>query len=126
MGVAQIREVLTDGQADSGTITFLLDDDTGGPIEAVQYLQDETAPPVLPVRNTWAKIIGSLKAGRDQNMLKVFMMRPVQSTPEIHAHLLEMAVLPLRMARLQGQAAALAQASLSSFFQSPARKINPG
>ena len=56
--VAQIREVLTDGQADSGTITFLLDDDTGGPIEAVQYLQDETARPVVPLRNTWAKIIG--------------------------------------------------------------------
>ena len=41
-------------------------------------------------------IAGSLKAGRDENMLKVFMIRPVKSTPEIHAHLLEMAILPVR------------------------------
>ena len=54
--VAQIRDVFTDGQADSDTVTFKLDDDTGN-IEAVQYLQDG-APPVVPVRNTWVKIIG--------------------------------------------------------------------
>ena len=55
--VAQIRDVaLTDVQTGSNTVTFLLDDDTGS-IEAVQYLQDDV-PPVLPVRNTWAKIVG--------------------------------------------------------------------
>ena len=56
--VAQIRDVaLTDVQTGSNTVTFLLDDDTGS-IEAVQYLQDDV-PPVLPVRNTWAKIVGN-------------------------------------------------------------------
>ena len=55
--VAQIRDVFTDdAQSDSRSVTFVLDDDTGS-IQAVQYLQDET-PPVVPVRNTWAKIIG--------------------------------------------------------------------
>ena len=109
--VAQIRDVFTDdAQSDSRSVTFVLDDDTGS-IQAVQYLQDET-PPVVPVRNTWAKIIGinvlqisislflslagPLKTGRDQNMLTVFLVRPVESNHEINAHLLELAVLPLR------------------------------
>ena len=54
--VAQIRDVVRGGETDSNTLTFLLEDDTGS-LEAVQYLQDD-APPVVPVRNTWAKIIG--------------------------------------------------------------------
>ena len=54
--VAQIRDVFTDDQDDSNTLTFKLDDDTGN-IEGVQYLQDEV-PPVVPLRNTWVKIIG--------------------------------------------------------------------
>ena len=74
-------------------------------------------------------LAGPLKTGRDQNMLTVFLVRPVESNHEINAHLLELAVLPLRMARLQGQAAALAQASFSNFYQAAASKkgfANPG
>ena len=52
--VAQIRDVLSGSDADSTTRTFLLEDDSGR-LEAVQYLQEES---VLPVLNTWAKIIG--------------------------------------------------------------------
>ena len=40
--------------------------------------------------------VGSLKAGRDQNMLTVLMVRQVESQHEMNAHLLEMAVLPVR------------------------------
>ena len=56
--VAQVRQVMQGGETDSNSLTFLLDDETGR-LEAVQYLQDET-PPVAPVRNTWAKIIGEI------------------------------------------------------------------
>ena len=60
---------------------------------------------------------GALKIGPDHNMVKVYNLRPVQSTHEVAAHYLEVAVFPVRMARLQSKAASTAQASFRSFFQ---------
>ena len=44
-------------------------------------------------------------------MLKVYQMRLVQSTAEVDAHQLEMVLLPVRMGRMQTQAAVRAKAT---------------
>ena len=62
-------------------------------------------------------IPGALKIGPEENMVKVYKLWPVQSMLEVDAHHLEMAVLPLRMAKYRDQAASLAQNSFNSFFQ---------
>ena len=50
-------------------------------------------------------------------MVKAYKVWPVQNIHEINAHYLEMAVLPLKMAKYRDQAAHLAQMSFNSFFQ---------
>ena len=54
-------------------------------------------------------------------MLKVYQMRLVQSTAEVDAHQLEMALLPVRMGRMQTKAAARAKATFDSLntFKAP-------
>ena len=54
-------------------------------------------------------------------MLKVYQMRLVQSTAEVDAHQLEMALLPVRMGRMQTKAAARAKATFDSLntFKTP-------
>ena len=65
--VAQLRQMDTGNLPQS--LSFTLDDDTGR-VEAIQYLTEEEDVS-LPANNTMIQVIGSLKIGPDQNMLKV-------------------------------------------------------
>ena len=94
--VAQLRQMDTANLPQS--LSYTLDDDTGR-VEAIQYLTEEEDVS-LPANNTMIQVIGSLKIGPDHNMLKVFQLRQTLTRAEADAHLLEIALLPVRMRRM--------------------------
>jgi len=102
--VVQVKQVT---RTETG-ISYMVDDDTGR-IEAVHYVESEVAPAQL---NTFVRLFGLLKCGREQNMITVYKLFPVLDRQERDAHLLALVVLPLRLQRL-----AAGQARLVSTLQ---------
>ena len=64
-------------------------------------------------RNTFVKIIGVLKSGREQNMVTVYRLSDIQDMNEVMAHHLQLVVTPLHIRRQQTMAASVAQVSLT-------------
>ena len=106
--VGQVRQI-SQGNL---SYSYLVEDDSGR-IEAVHYIDDEDGSPPTVVPNTFVKIIGVLKCGREQNMLTVYKLTRITDMAEVTAHKLELIVLPLRAARHQAMAAMAAQASFN-------------
>jgi len=102
--VAQVRQI---EKGDLST-SYLIEDDTGR-MEAIHY-HEETTPVAKP--NTFVKITGALKPGRDRNMVTVYRLDSIRDMNEVVAHQLELTATPLRISRLQTLAATLAHASL--------------
>ena len=65
--VVQIRQVM---KGDTN-IAYLVEDDTGR-MEAVHYHDEST---VAAIANTFVKIIGVLKTGREQNMVTIYRLK---------------------------------------------------
>ena len=66
------------------SVSYMVDDDTGR-IEAVHYVESEVDPAKL---NTFVRLFGLLKCGREQNMITVYKLFPVLDRQERDAHLL--------------------------------------
>ena len=62
--VVQVRQVIKDDVS----INYTVEDDTGR-TEAVYYLNDDNTVPAIS--NTFVKIVGVLKTGREKNMVTV-------------------------------------------------------
>ena len=95
------------------SISYMVEDDTGR-MEAVHYHEESTIP---ALRNTFVKIIGVLKSGREQNMVTVYRLSTIQDMNEVMAHQLELVVTPLRIKKQQQMAAGVAHASLMGMTQ---------
>ena len=87
--VVQVRQVV---KGDTN-ISYLVEDDTGR-IEAVHYHEEGTVP---ALRNTFVKIIGVMKSGREQNMITIYRVSTIMDMNEVTAHQLELVVTPLRI-----------------------------
>jgi len=117
--VVQVRQVVIG----DNSFNYLVDDDTGS-IEAVHYKEESTMP---AVRNTFVKIIGAMKPGREQNMVTVYRMFTIRDMDEVAAHRLALVATPLRIMRQQAIAANMAQASLAGIgFTQPNVHIAKG
>ena len=103
--VVQFRQVV---KGDT-SISYMVEDDTGR-MEAVHYHDERTIP---AMKNTFVKIVGVLKTGREQNMVTVYRLSAITDMDEVTAHQLELVVTPLRIMRQQKMAAGIAHASLA-------------
>ena len=103
--VVQVRQVVNGDSC----ISYMVEDDSGR-IEAMHYVEEGTVP---AFRNTFVKIIGVLKSGREQNMVTVYRLSTIQDMNEVMAHQLQLVVTPLHIRRQQTMAASAAQASLT-------------
>lgn len=101
--VGQVRNVSQGNM----NMSYLVEDDTGR-IEAIHYVEESDFVQIHV--NTFVKIIGLIKYGGDRLMLTVYKISSVRNMHEVNAHKLEIAVLPLRIAKVQSMAAMLAQA----------------
>ena len=72
------------------SISYMVENDTDR-MEAVHYHEESTIP---ALRNTFVKIIGVLKSGREQNMVTVYRLSTIQDMNEVMAHQLELVVTP--------------------------------
>ena len=91
---------------------YQLEDRTGR-VEVMHWHQEEeggAARPAPALRDSLVKVVGELRSGREQPWVTAYRVTHVTSGAEADAHLLEVAVLPLRLRRLQERAAAIAQA----------------
>jgi len=102
--VGQVRNISQGNMSKS----YLVEDDTGR-IEAIHYIEESDLVDAIHV-NTFVKIIGLLKYGGERLMVTVYKLISVRNMHEVNAHKLEIAVLPLRIAKVQSMAAMLAQA----------------
>ena len=101
----QVRQVV---KGDT-SISYTVEDDTGR-MEAVHYHDERTIP---AMKNTFVKIVGVLKTGREKNMVTVYRLSTITDMDEVTAHQLELVVTPLRIMRQQKMAAGIAHASLA-------------
>ena len=102
--VVQIRQVVKGDMS----ISYMVEDDTGR-MEAVHYHDESTVP---ALRNTFVKIIGVLKSGREQNMVTVYRLSTMN---EVMAHQLELVVTPLRIKKQQQMALSVAHGMAASW-----------
>ena len=79
--VVQIRQVTKEDVS----INYLVEDDTGR-MSAVHYNDENTVPAIT---NTFVKIIGVLKTGREVNMVTVYRLTTIKDMNEVTAHQLD-------------------------------------
>ena len=103
--VVQIRKVMKGDVS----IIYVVEDDTGR-MEAVHYDDENTVPAMV---NTFVKIIGVLKTGREQNMVTVYRLTTIKDMNEVTAHQLELVATTLRIRKQQMMAASIAHASFA-------------
>ena len=85
---------------------YQLEDRTGR-VEVVHWHQEEggAARAAPAPRDSLVKVVGELRSGREQPWVTAYRVTHVTSGAEADAHLLEVAVLPIRLRRLQERAA---------------------
>ena len=85
-------------------------EDRTGRIEVVQWHQGDEAPKPFQVEML-VSLVGELRWGVEQALVTAFKISPVSCQAEFDAHILEIAVLPVRLRKLQERAADLARAA---------------
>ena len=75
----------------------------------VQWHQGDETPKPLPVEML-VSLVGELRWGVEQALVTAFKITPVSCQAEFDAHILEIAVLPVRLRKMQERAADLARA----------------
>lgn len=103
--VGQVRNV----DLRESSIAYQVEDRTGR-IEVVQWNQgDETLKPLQV--EMLVSLVGELRWGVEQALVTAFKITPVSCQAEFDAHILEIAVLPVRLRKMQERAADLARAA---------------
>jgi len=103
--VGQVRNV----DLRESSIAYQVEDRTGR-IEVVQWHQEDEVPKPFEVEML-VSLVGELRWGVEQALVTAFKISPVSCQAEFDAHLLEIAVLPVRLRRLQERAADLTRAA---------------
>jgi len=103
--VGQVRNV----DLRESSIAYQVEDRTGR-IEVVQWHQEDEAPKPFEVEML-VSLVGELRWGVEQALVSAFKISPVSCQAEFDAHLLEIAVLPVRLRKLQERAADLTRAA---------------
>jgi len=103
--VGQVRNV----DLRESSIAYQVEDRTGR-IEVVQWHQEDETPKPFEVEML-VSLVGELRWGVEQAMVSAFKISPVSCQAEFDAHLLEIAVLPVRLRKLQERAADLTRAA---------------
>jgi len=86
-------------------------EDRTGRIEVVQWHQEEGEAPKPFQEEVLVSLVGELRWGVEQALVTAFKISLVSCQAEFDAHLLEIIVLPLRLRKLQEQAADRARAA---------------
>jgi len=86
-------------------------EDRTGRIEVVQWHQEEGEAPKPFQEEVLVSLVGELRWGVEQALVTAFKISLVSCQAELDAHLLEIIVLPLRLRKLQEQAADRARAA---------------
>jgi len=103
--VGQVRNV----DLRESSTAYQVEDRTGR-IEVVQWHQGDEAPKPFQVEML-VSLVGELRWGVEQALVTAFKISPVSCQAEFDAHILEIAVLPVRLRKLQERAADLARAA---------------
>jgi len=103
--VGQVRNV----DLRESSTAYQVEDRTGR-IEVVQWHQGDEVPKPFQVEML-VSLVGELRWGVEQALVTAFKISPVSCQAEFDAHILEIAVLPVRLRKLQERAADLARAA---------------
>ena len=105
--VGQVRGV----EVKETSSVYQVEDHTGR-IEVVLWHQEEEQPPPA-LEGSLVRVVGQVRSGREQSWVTAYRVAPVLSRAEVDSHLLEVVLLPLRLARMHQKTVDLAQASFT-------------
>jgi len=115
--VGQLRKV----ELFETKIAHLVEDDTGT-IEAILWLSDDTNVKPTVAENTYVKVIGSIRLGREKTTIMVYRISSVTDIHEVTAHLLEVEITPLRINNIQNITAIKLQKEIMGAMEFPSLK----